>query len=384
MAPERSARALGRVFLLPAMAALLVASSCTIGDDEAGPATTSTTSTSMPSPSTTNATTTPLIAVRLDPEDYPTDPAELGGCPEPLGGESVSLRMPAQLFPSDVQDELAVSNAFSGKSVGGDPADRLGPEFEWSEHLVLTDAADGRVTGELGITSSPYDPQTAGSPRDTTIRGQPAMLKPNHNRGGPTGWTDAYWSEAGQAYSVESIGLSDEELRSLLDRVELSPGGLSDPAGETTKIGEPGYAETPHTAIFLVEAANSVPAVDLSIDHTNGEDRGIHHVADFYHLGPSVLDMQLGQLNGRPAFWGPFPASDTRWSETGKEGVNRVIASTAEGHTVTAIGRTGIEQLQRLVASIEPIEPDDGRLGGVPIGPPDDWGYDTIWCRPDR
>jgi hypothetical protein len=179
----------------------------------------------------------------------------------------------------------------------------------------------------------------------------------------------ASWAESGLGLSASGLGLTEQELASVLDASELDEGVVvGAPAGWSVLGGGRSIGGFDSTIIGFASAGEGldevgVAALELSIadpaDGTPGTG------------APEVIgeDLRLSSADDRPALLGSFGGS-----------TNVVSTTTGEGHGVRVQGDVDHPTLLEASRDLRRIDAADPVLAGVPMGNGNSSGG---WCRED-
>lgn len=335
-----------------AAAALLVALgavACASSDDQASPATRPPASTtSSPRPAATSTTST----TEVGPVPIPTDPAELASCDDvPDDGPAA---MPARRWP-ELPTGWQVRYAYTTR-----PEGEGGSSFGWS--TLVRVGENRRVTGLVLVTTGPT---SNGATSNATVRGVPGWVGPQTNRSGPTGALEVDWVEDDRATTAVSRGLDDAALRSFVEDLRIDDGAVTaDPPGwqllgsgrSDGVLSATVFGITP-PGTDLLETGYAPVEVQVEERIAGSPTAGAIHVPG--GLDVEDADVFLLDADGRPAL---LTSLD--------DGGQLLQTTTADGAPASASGPATGADLARVAGRAAPIQPDDERLVGVPMGTP--------------
>ncbi|CAN5427753.1 hypothetical protein BH10ACT3_BH10ACT3_16150 [soil metagenome] len=355
------------------MAIVLAVTACGPSSDTEPPAAAVSSSTVSTATSTTARTVVPSDTVPADAETLPTsaiptDPAGLGPCPIPDDDtdgilEVRSYYSPAQLFPVDIPAGLVVIDAYSYK----DRSDLEFSDAHWTDQFLITN--DDRVVGHVSVGAVLNTPQSSYGEPNSTLRGVPATVGQEMTLGGPTTRTEATWSDSVWDYRVLSSGLSVPDVEAFINRLEIVGDRSRDPTGQAVVVGRSLRFPTKYTLVDLGPSAEtpSDRVTRITVTHNDDDpDRGIGNTST------DLVGLRLGALDGRRSLSGTRP-----------DGINQVITTTRDGHTIDVTGPRPVDELETLAASTAPISVDDPQLSGVRLGDPNSGLWAGVWCNPE-
>lgn len=178
---------------------------------------------------------------------------------------------------------------------------------------VLVGPKEGETLQTLTVSWRPgsgpvtfeWDPSV---PKVTTVRGRPGTIAPTVSRSG-AGPTTAAWNEDGAAWTASS-SLDVEELAKVLDGLDLSEDGATDPSGGFTPVGTGPTGGTGQQRVteLQVRTAASTPAKErvlyLRVDPPREGTNGPTQV-------PAGGVVSTTMVDGRVVLLNPFQATSS-------------------------------------------------------------------------
>jgi hypothetical protein len=343
------------VLVLCALASLpLAACGATVDRPSSAPSSTSST-TSLPPTTDSSADSTSVPGASV-----PDDPAALQPCDDLPANALAS--MPSRRWV-DAPPGWAVRYATTSGDLHREP-----PSTRASSMVRVSSA--GEISATVSLTSQD---QATGSDvtgeRRTSIRGTPASIEAEVNRGGQaSGVTLVGWDEAGRAMLAATRGLDPPEIRSVLGRVQLVDGRIGRAPTGWRLLGT-GSTVVPGSMQTVIGLSSSGAALDpygaAPLTVVVGEQVDAHTAdPDSAQVPEGDLrssSLRLTDVAGRPAIAIRSP-----------DGSRTVIASAEDGREVEVQAAAGVDlgddALGAIAASVRPIPTDDPRLVGVPMG----------------
>ena len=353
---ERSAGTTARRTALAIVAACLVAAGCGEATEDAS-APTSGSDASTARSSTTSSTTTTTT-----PELPPCDPA-------------AELR---QVAPDWLPEELPEGfEVVYGETQVYPRAPQPPMPETWS--FALGERLDGGRLGlklRLGAGSDPsmsYYQLAPDEPTIDAVRGLPGKVGRVVSRGDGIGMRMARWEEQGLQWTASTApdALTNSELVELLERLELSRDGVTDPTGALTLLGRtrpaPAAGEDRYTrVVFRRVGAPMNERIQIDVTPPREGSEGI-----VGPVGDRLLESDRGMVvsNGRAA----------TAAQTGGPSLSLEVIDMSGHGQVTALSMEDVEAL--LLTPWTRVTDDDPRRRSVPLGDHEYSAEPLEFCR---